>query len=439
MNTRNTIRSLITAPTRLNNLNRALGWMLSGYLLIAFPVQTNANDIHFALVGQAPLPPALTSVRLGSFRIQGNYAFCTLVDPDSGSGGFMAIDVEDPANPKNGEYLWFAAGPGDLAIAGNFAFLVQTCTFDGDQPFSVVDISDPLKPTLKKSQNNNQTTPGGRIEISGQRAFLSGGRTTLGIWNIADPVAPTRIARYDTSTWRYGLPSSPDFSFVADSDESWIIEDVSDPSNPRVLGGYKSIARVLGVTVFRDQAYAVGESTSSRDDKLDIVDISVPSAPKILGSYDVPDDLESIVALTYSQGYVYISSGGSSGGTWQAVDVSDPANPQRAGFQRFSGGPFYGPGEAVVQGDLAYVADGINGLIILRIYTDLRIGPAIVLDDGRLQLQLRGASGQRVRVQRSTNLRDWEDWQTVTLGATGSELFDQTAAAPQRFYRAVKD
>jgi hypothetical protein len=70
---------------------------------------------------------------------------------------------------------------------------------------------------------------------------------------------------------------------------------------------------------------------------------------------------------------------------------------------------------------------------------ELRIGPAIVLSDGRVLLQLSGANGQCVRVQRSANLIDWEDWRTVTLDGTGCELIDETAAASHRFYRAVED
>jgi hypothetical protein len=52
-----------------------------------------------------------------------------------------------------------------------------------------------------------------------------------------------------------------------------------------------------------------------------------------------------------------------------------------------------------------------------------------------------GASGQRVKLQRSENLVDWEDWQTMTLGGNGTDcgLIDTTTAVRQRFYRVVKD
>ena len=92
-----------------------------------------------------------------------------------------------------------------------------------------------------------------------------------------------------------------------------------------------------------------------------------------------------------------------------------------------------------IHGDHVFVAAGPDGLIILNKYTELRIGPAIVLNHGRLQLQLIGASGQGIRVQRSANLVDWEDWRTETLDGTGCKLIDETAATSHRSYRAVED
>ena len=71
----------------------------------------------------------------------------------------------------------------------------------------------------------------------------------------------------------------------------------------------------------------------------------------------------------------------------------------------------------------------------------LRFGPASVEADGMIRLPVEGANGQRVKLQRSHNLVDWEDWQAMTLGgnATGCGLIDTTIAARQRFYRVVED
>ncbi|MCL4180070.1 MAG: hypothetical protein KJ072_20275 [Verrucomicrobia bacterium] len=45
-----------------------------------------------------------------------------------------------------------------------------------------------------------------------------------------------------------------------------------------------------------------------------------------------------------------------------------------------------------------------------------------------------------VRVQRSANLVDWEDWQTVSRDAGPSELQDTEAGTTlYRFYRGVEE
>jgi hypothetical protein len=57
---------------------------------------------------------------------------------------------------------------------------------------------------------------------------------------------------------------------------------------------------------------------------------------------------------------------------------------------------------------------------------------------GGFRFLVRRDAGLSVRVQRSANLRDWEDWQALTLGATPSELSDLDASTnSHRFYRAV--
>jgi hypothetical protein len=69
----------------------------------------------------------------------------------------------------------------------------------------------------------------------------------------------------------------------------------------------------------------------------------------------------------------------------------------------------------------------------------LRIGPACVGSDGAISLPVSGPAGQAVRVQRSTNLVHWEDWQTVTLDGNVKQLLDDPAATELRFYRAIVD
>jgi hypothetical protein len=80
----------------------------------------------------------------------------------------------------------------------------------------------------------------------------------------------------------------------------------------------------------------------------------------------------------------------------------------------------------------------VNQILALEEPPVLRLEPASPQQPGGYRFLLHGDAGLTVRVQRSSNLRDWEDWQLVTLGAGSDELTDPEAGAmPRRFYRAV--
>jgi hypothetical protein len=65
--------------------------------------------------------------------------------------------------------------------------------------------------------------------------------------------------------------------------------------------------------------------------------------------------------------------------------------------------------------------------------------PSLTLD-APLRLITHSPAPATVRVQRSTNLVDWEDWQTVSRDAGPSELEDTEAGTTQyRFYRGVEE
>ena len=77
--------------------------------------------------------------------------------------------------------------------------------------------------------------------------------------------------------------------------------------------------------------------------------------------------------------------------------------------------------------------------MILNTYQpSLRLEPPFRLDAAGFHLLLRATSGQAVRLQRSTDLKTWADWQTVTGTGNSQPLVDESVgAAPVRFYRAV--
>jgi len=60
------------------------------------------------------------------------------------------------------------------------------------------------------------------------------------------------------------------------------------------------------------------------------------------------------------------------------------------------------------------------------------------LEPAAIRLGMEGPRGVRVRLQRSTNLSNWHDWQSITLGAEPIEVSHTDAAtAPWKFYRGI--
>ena len=61
----------------------------------------------------------------------------------------------------------------------------------------------------------------------------------------------------------------------------------------------------------------------------------------------------------------------------------------------------------------------------------------IVVQNG-IRLRVAGPAGLPGRLQRSTDLREWSDWQSISFGSEPVEISDpQTATATQQFYRVI--
>jgi predicted alpha/beta superfamily hydrolase len=61
----------------------------------------------------------------------------------------------------------------------------------------------------------------------------------------------------------------------------------------------------------------------------------------------------------------------------------------------------------------------------------------IVTQNGT-RLRVAGPAGLAGRLQRSTDLREWSDWQSISFGSEPEEISDpQTATAAQQFYRVI--
>ena len=341
--------------------------------------------------------------------VWGNYAYVAEWWRDDeqsqrDQGRLEVIDLNDPANPRRVGGYNTSGGASGVAVSGNHAYVAETWYDQQAQTtkglVEVIDISDPAN--LRRVGDYDLAGSAGDVTVSGSYAYVAGGRFDetagqhqdgLTILDISNPANLQRVGSYDLAGLAIGVTVSGEHAYTTDIWEGLRVIDVSDPTNPSLVGGSQAPVGYVGYPAVSGEIVFVG-------------------APNVL-----------------------------------AFDISDPANPRQSGISDLIG-PVWGDsderqhvGHVAVSGGYAYVAGITAGLKVIEISpaTELRIGPAMMEADGSIRVPVTGRCGQRVRLQRSENLVDWEDWQTMILGGDGCGLIDTTTATPTRFYRAVND
>jgi hypothetical protein len=150
-----------------------------------------------------------------------------------------------------------------------------------------------------------------------------------------------------------------------------------------------------------------------------VIDVRDAANPQRVGGCDTSGFAWAVAVVG---NYAYVA--GHDAGL-QVIDIRDPGHPQRVGGYDTSGKAC----GVAVAGNYAFVADGEQGLVVVDL---------INLPKDRFHFLLTGEPGQRVRVQRSRDLKVWEDWRQITLGTAPADLIDSnTLSTPCGFYRAV--
>ena len=84
-----------------------------------------------------------------------------------------------------------------------------------------------------------------------------------------------------TEGWSRGVALSGTYAYVADMSAGLQVIDVSNPANPRRVGGYDTSGSAHGVAVSGSYAYVADERAG-----LHVIDVSNPANPQRAGGYD---------------------------------------------------------------------------------------------------------------------------------------------------------
>ena len=144
------------------------------------------------------------------------------------------------------------------------------------------------------------------VGLSGNYAYVAAGG--LHVVDISDPSNPKRLGGFDTSRNTEGVAVAGQHAYVIDA-QSLHVLDVADPGHPRRLGTCDIPGRGTGIALSGNYAYVTTTGLS-------VIDITNPTQPKLVGQYKTPGAADGVAV---SGNYAYVVDGG-----LQVIDITHP-------------------------------------------------------------------------------------------------------------------
>lgn len=244
--------------------------------------------------------------------VQSNLA-CVVTYPWDSGENVRLYDVTDPARPRRlGGHKSLGAAIG-LAVNGDFALVAGMAGLD------VLDISDPAR--VRPAGNCDLSGQTSAVAAQGSYAYLADGTAGLQVLDISEAANPKRIGRFATAGGALDVAVTNGLVCVAASEAGLQLIDVANPRAPQLAGS-------LGLPSGGASAVALmGNYACVLDGNLEVVDIGNPAKPRLVSTYAVSGYASSLV-VQGQRAFLGRSDQG-----WEAVDLSDPANPVRVTIQ----------------------------------------------------------------------------------------------------------
>ena len=316
----------------------------------------------------------------GDYAFIADYAYSVTND----SGGFQVLNVSNPTAPEL-QFIYDLHLVNNLALDGTTLYISTQTTgvhsFDVAMPSSPVYLDNNLETAYVKEMavyNDYLVTCGRNCEIydiadpesielasfnpvmsevasvfvSGDYAYIGHRYSGLTIVDISNPAAPEMVANHATSGRAYTTQVRDQLAYVTNT-SGMDIFDVSDPTNPVLLGSFQDsdTSSCEEFTLIGNLAYITGYPY-----EIYIVDITNPAAPELLTTYTpegVPENVR-IESIDIIGNYAYICEVADD--IVHIVDISNPMAPTKV--SEFSG--FWTPMKTNFFGNYAYLCNTDN-------------------------------------------------------------------------------
>ncbi len=204
------------------------------------------------------------------------------------------------------------------------------------------------------------------VEVVDQIAYISDPDYGLRIVDVSDPTNPQLIGTYQVFNYCGYVTVLDNVAYLLVLEEGLLALDVSSPDSPRLLGTYPlSVLSPSFVTIRDDIAYVANYNYGFR-----LIDVSNPAEMVQLFEYEMEGYIHNLALegnlLYLADGEAYI----------KVFNVSDPANPVLLNESEL-------PGEAswiTVQDGIAYIASRFDGLQIVDVSDFMNIQPIATIE-----------------------------------------------------------
>jgi hypothetical protein len=246
-------------------------------------------------------------------------------------------DVSDPFEPVPRARILLQAQPADMKLVGTTLYVALRKT----EGLLIVDVSDPAAPVVVNQREGNDMLS---VDVANGYAYCGVGTPGFVIINLADL---TLAGSFNTPGSANGTAIVGTTLFVADGASGLGIYNVANPAAPTLIGSYATGSFCTFVQVRDNLAYLAGNFG------LTILDVTNPAAPVLRSTTSVGD-------TTYEMSFVgsdlYLA--GLTGA--RRFDITDPAAP--VVLAQFSPANSF---SIAVEGTAAFLAERFTGLRVL--------------------------------------------------------------------------
>lgn len=296
----------------------------------------NNQDGGSGLRGDWTNPQTLESEDLGAgeeaqdVEIASTAVYMASTASDKKKDDFFAIDVANPREPDITARLNTGPGLRALSLSGMYVYAAND---DSAAQLQIFDVSNALAPVFVKSvAMRNNTSRGRSVFADGNFVYIGSDQSSGGefqIFDVRDPRNPVWV-------WSGVVNADVNDVFVRNgraylatsrSDAELIVFDVSNPSSPSRIGSFNS-SDGAGLSVFVAGSIAfLGTNTS-----LLTLDVATPSAISRMGIFAAGGAVNDV----FLRDYLAFLATANSNKEFQAVNITDPANPTLHSSLNFS-------------------------------------------------------------------------------------------------------